>query len=178
MGVKKPPNLSRLSNIKFFLDKPKKYLTATEALQKLQRYCAYQDRCHQEVRSKLLDLGVYGDTLEEIIVELIAEKFLDEERYARSYARGKFRMKRWGRNRIKRELKSKGVTEYCIRKGLSEIEEDEYMAALTEIINKKTEALRQKEDNPFIRNKKVAEYAMSRGYEGDLVWELVKGLED
>ncbi len=160
------------------MDKPKKYLTAFEALQKLQRYCAYQDRCHQEVRSKLLDLGIYGDTLEEIIVELITEKFLDEERYARSYARGKFRIKRWGRNRIKRELKAKGVTDYCIRKGLTEIDEEEYGHALVDIINKKSEALRQKESNVFLRNKKVAEYAMSRGYEGDLVWEVVRSLAE
>ncbi|GJM31672.1 MAG: recombinase RecX [Saprospiraceae bacterium] len=156
------------------MEKPKKYLTPAEALLKLQRYCAYQDRCHREVRTKLLELGVYGDALEEIIVELIAEKFLDEERYARSYARGKFRIKRWGRNRIKRELKSKGVTEYCIRKGMEEIDETEYIEVLTDILTKKAEALSTKESQAFLRNKKVAQYAMSRGFEGELVWEVLR----
>ena len=75
----------------------KKYVSLDKALQKLQRYCAYQDRCHQEVRAKLLSLGVYGDEMEEIIVSLIEDKFLDEERFARSFARGKFRLKQWGR---------------------------------------------------------------------------------
>ena len=106
--------------------KPKKYTSPEDALKKLQRYCAYQDRCHKEVRSKLLDLGVYGDELEAIIAELVTENFLNEERFARSYARGKFRMRQWGKKRIVRELKVRDISEYCIRKALLEIEEDVY----------------------------------------------------
>ena len=112
------------------------------ALQKMQRYCAFQERCHSEVRQKLLELSVYGDTLEEIIAELIADNYLNEERFARSYARGKFRTKAWGRNRIKQELKMRRVSEYCIRKGLEEIEEDDYLATLEKVIHKKLEELR------------------------------------
>ena len=114
----------------------KKYISKDDALSKLQRYCAYQDRCHQEVRSKLLDLGIYGDDLEEIISDLISENFLNEERYARSYARGKFRIKRWGRMRIQQELKQRKISAYCLRKAMEEIEEEEYEQTLRTILEK------------------------------------------
>ena len=115
----------------------KKYHTREQALQKLQRYCAYQDRCHAEVRTKLLSLGIYGDDLEEIIVELIGENYLNEERFARSYARGKFRFKCWGRIRITQELKSRRISDYLIRKALEEIDETEYRQALYDLLDKK-----------------------------------------
>jgi regulatory protein len=108
------------------LQKKKKYISKDDALLKLQAYCAYQDRCHSEVRSKLLDLGIYGDDLEDIIVALIEDNFLNEERYARSYARGKFRIKQWGRLRIRRELKFRKISDYCIRKAMEEIDENDY----------------------------------------------------
>lgn len=150
----------------------KKYLSKDEALAKLQRYCAYQDRCHQEVRSKLLELGVYGDDLEEIIADLIQERFLDEERFARSFARGKFRIKKWGRIRIRKELKIRDVSAYSLRKALTEIEEAEYRKTLKEIILKKNSLLKEPDD--FIRRNKLAQYAISRGFETALAWEVVK----
>ena len=116
----------------------KKYHSKEEALDKLQRYCAYQDRCHQEVRSKLLDLGIYGEDLEEIIVQLISDNFLNEERFARSYARGKFRIKRWGRNRIWQELQKRQISDYCLRKAMEEIDEAEYQKTLWELLEKKS----------------------------------------
>ena len=149
-----------------------KYISQDEALQKLQRYCAYQDRCHQEVRSKLLKLGIYGDELEEIIVSLIEEKFLDEERFARSFARGKFRIKQWGRLRIVRELKRKDISAYCLKKALEEIEEEKYLSTLREVIDKKDRLLR--ETNPFKRKQKLAQHAIRRGYEPALVWAVLK----
>lgn len=152
--------------------KEKKFHTKEEALDKLQRYCAYQDRCHLEVRTKLLDLGIYGDDLEEVIVELIRENFLNEERFARSYARGKFRMKRWGRNRIKRELKFRQISAYCLRKAMEEIDEDEYQEVLTTILTKKIAST--KAANDFLRKSKAGAYAISRGYEPGLVWEIIK----
>ena len=151
----------------------KKYLTKEQALQKLQRYCAYQDRCHSEVRTKLLDLGVYGDTLEEIMAELIVERFLDEERFAKSYARGKFRLKKWGRVRIRRELKLRKISAYCIKKGLAEIEEEEYLQVLQSILQEKMEQSRRKYDD-FQSRHKAALYAQQRGYEMGLVWEILK----
>lgn len=151
----------------------KKYISRDEALQKLQRYCAYQDRCHRDVRTKLLDLGVYGDELEEIMTDLIRENFLNEERFARSFARGKFRLKQWGRNRILRELKMRDISEYCIRKAMEEIDEDEYMQTLREVLNKKARTL--KEADVFKRNQKLAQHAIRRGFEAELVWEMVRG---
>lgn len=150
----------------------KKYLSKAEALQKMQRYCAYQDRCHQEVRSKLLELGVYNADLEEIIVELIEEKFLDEERFARSFARGKFRIKQWGRKRIEQELKQRQISAYCIRKALEEIEQTEYEESLLAILEKKNRQLN--EADSFKRKNKLAQFALQRGFEGELVWKLLE----
>ncbi len=155
--------------------KPKKYHTKEEALDKLQRYCVYQDRCHQEVRSKLLDLGVYGDDLENVITDLIAENFLNEERFACSYARGKFRMKRWGRIRIKQELKRRQISAYCLRKAMEEIDEEEYLKVLREMLEKKLKTV--KGPNQFQRNGKAGTYAIGKGYESHLVWETIKSLQ-
>ena len=149
----------------------KKYHTREQALQKLQRYCAYQDRCHAEVRTKLLSLGIYGDDLEEIIVELIGENYLNEERFARSYARGKFRFKCWGRIRITQELKSRRISDYLIRKALEEIDETEYRQALYDLLDKKLALISA--DNDFEKKQKLAGYAQRRGFEGELIWETV-----
>lgn len=149
----------------------KKYLSKAEALVKLQRYCAYQERCHREVRSKLLELGIYGQTLEEIMADLIQENFLNEERFARSFARGKFRMKQWGRNRIVRELKMRDISAYCIRKAMEEIREDDYLKTLSEVLERR--ATHISETNDFARKSKLAQYAMSRGFEVELVWQAL-----
>lgn len=149
----------------------KKYTSKADALVKLQRYCAYQDRCHQEVRSKLIELGCYGQDLEEVIANLIEEKFLDEERYARSFARGKFRMKQWGRSRIRQELKLRNISDYCIRKAMEEISEQDYLNTLMEVLEKR--ALQIAEADDFARKGKLAQYAMSRGFEAELVWQLL-----
>ena len=107
------------------------------ALSKLQKYCAYQERCHQEVRSKLIELKIYGDDLEEIIAELISDNFLNEERFAIAYAGGKFRMKKWGKVRIRIELKKRKISDYCIKKAMQEIDEEGYMEGLYKVIEKK-----------------------------------------
>ncbi|MEY3367515.1 MAG: regulatory protein RecX [Bacteroidota bacterium] len=155
----------------------KKYLSKEQALTKLQQFCAYQDRCHKEVRGKLLDLGVYGSDLEDIMVALIQDKFLDEERFARSFARGKFRMKGWGRNRITRELKMRQVSDYCIRKALSEIDAVEYLDMLNELLEKKM-ALLGKGLSPFARRNKLVQYALQQGFEAELVWEVLGDMEE
>lgn len=151
-----------------------KWISKTDGLKKLQRYCAYQDRCHQEVRKKLIDIGIYGDDLEDIIVDLIEDDFLNEERFARSYARGKFRMKKWGRSRIKRELKQRRISDYCIRKAMEEIEEPVYMKTLEEQIFKKLATL--KETEPYQQRRKIADHLIRRGYEVPLVWNQVIAL--
>lgn len=151
----------------------KGYITFEQAVKKLQHYCAYQDRCHYEVRSKLLDLGVYGDTLEEVIAELVKDNFLNEERYARSYARGKFRMKKWGKQKITRNLKMKKISAYCIRKAMTEIDQDEYEAVLDEIILNR---MGEKEDWDYQLFQKTGKYVLSRGYESELVWRKISKL--
>jgi regulatory protein len=149
-----------------------KYLSYDDALKKLEHYCAYQDRCHSEVRSKLLDLGIYGDDLERIITDLIAEDFLNEQRFAESYARGKFRIKKWGRYKITTQLKMKRVSAYCIKKGLQEIDEEEYLETLTNLLKKKLG------DNPSFEEKgKAAKYVINKGYESQLVWEVIKTIK-
>ncbi len=150
------------------------WVTKEDALAKMQRYCAYQDRCHQEVRSRLLDMGVYGDWLEEIILRLIEENFLNEERFARSFARGKFRIKQWGRNRILQELKQRNISGYCIRKALEEIDERDYRRTLETLLLKKAETL--PEEGPFNRNNKLARYAVGRGFEAELTWQAIGDL--
>ena len=155
-------------------NKSKKYLSKQEGLQKLQRYCAYQDRCHQEVRSKLIELGIYGDDLEEIIVELIEENFLNEERFARSYARGKFRFNCWGRIKITRELKMRKVSDYLIRKALEEIPETDYQQELYQFLERKLPLIKAKND--FERKQKLAAYAQRRGFESEYIWQTVNEL--
>lgn len=145
------------------------------ALEKLRRYCVYQDRCHQEVRHKLLSIKVYGDELEEIITELIKDNFLNEERFARSYARGKFRMKKWGKNKIKQQLKLKNVSAYCIKKGLEEIEDEDYILTLKSILQSQLD--KNHHQKPAIRKQKVIKYAISRGYETNLVLAALSDLE-
>jgi regulatory protein len=138
-------------------------------------YCAYQERTQDEVRQRLKDWNVFGDDAEEIIAELITENFLNEERFAKTYAGSKFRVKKWGRNKILQELKRRNLSDYCIKKGLEEIDEEEYFLVLQALLHKKLHSLRT-EPNEFIKKKKASEYAMRKGFEGDLVWEILKGI--
>lgn len=142
--------------------------------ERIMRYCAYQERCHAEVRRKLSDLGVRRDEADELIVFLISEGFLNEERFARSFARGRFRLKRWGRIKIVRELEARGLSSACIRIGLKEIGEEEYQASLEELLSRKAGEVG--DENLFVRRDKIAEYAIRKGFEPDMVWEALKEL--
>jgi len=148
----------------------KKYISADEALRKLQSYCAYQERCQQEVKAKLIELGVYGDTVDIIMGQLIEDNFLNEERFAIMYAGGKFRVKQWGRVRIKQELKQRQISEYCIKKAMQEIPEDDYRKTLTLVLEKKKESSTEN-DIRLIRQKLIS-YGLQRGYEIALVTEI------
>ena len=138
----------------------------------MMKYCAYQDRCHKEVKDKLIEIEVYGEELDELMCILVAEKFLDEERFARSFARGKFRIKKWGRWKIKQELKRKRVSEYCIKKAMEELEEYDYEGQLRALLEKKSKVLR--ESDPFKRKGKLAKFAQSKGFESALIWTILK----
>ena len=115
----------------------KKHLTKEQALQKLKHYCAYQERCHSEVKEKLYHLGVWKKDHDEITAALIEENYLNEERFALAFAGGKFRLKQWGRVKIKQALKQKRVSEYCIKKALKEIDEKTYRKTLEKLATKK-----------------------------------------
>lgn len=151
-----------------------KRLSPEEAKAKILRYCAYQERSHKEVKDKLYSFGLFSSDVNELIAHLITEGFLNEERFARAFAGGKFRMKKWGRLRIVRELESKGLTANCIRIGLREIDQADYEKSLQSIIQKKAAELG--EVDLFARRDKIARFAMQKGYEPDLVWQKVKAL--
>lgn len=147
-------------------------LTPQQALLKLANYCAYQERSHFEVKNKLAELGVYYENADEVIVELITQNYLNEERFAKAFAGGKFRIKKWGRNKIKQELKQKQVSDYCIQQGLKEIDYDDYLAVLKqEAIDK---YFKIKEKNILVKANKTAQYLISRGFEPDLTWDVIK----
>lgn len=142
------------------------------ALEKLRHYCAYQERCHQEVRSKLLSLKVYGDELEEVISSLISDNFLNEERFARSYARGKFRMKQWGRIKIKQELKKRRISDYCIRKAMTEIDEEEYLQTIHDLTQKYDE--QHVADSKRAKDKKRIAFLQRKGFEIGLILDHLR----
>jgi regulatory protein len=150
-------------------------LTPQQALQKIKHYCAYQERCHQEVKDKLYGYGLNTKEVDELLSKLIEENYLNEERFAIHFAGGKFRMKHWGRVKIKYELKQKRVTDYCIRKALASIEEDQYMEALNKHLTDKLRRLGS-EKNIFIRKRKLQDYLMQKGFETDLIREAIAAI--
>ena len=145
----------------------KMQLTKEQALQKLKHYCGYQERCHSEVKEKLYSLGVWKKEHDEIMATLIEEGYLNEERFAIAFAGGRFRMKQWGRVKIKYELKQKQVSDYSIKKALDQINEEEYMATLQKLAAKKYAAL--KTEQWLARKKKMADYLQQKGYELNLI---------
>lgn len=147
-------------------------LSPEKALVKAQKYCAYQERSQQEVRDKLYSWGLHRKDVEHIVSELISSNFLKEERFASAFAGGKFRVKKWGRNKIKIALEQKKVSEPLIKKALKEISDKDYQKALKEVLTSKAKSI--SETNPFKKNYKLASYAISRGYEPELVWEMVR----
>ena len=151
-----------------------KTITKEQAFQKLKHYCAYQERCHKEVKEKLYSFGLYKRDVEELISRLIEENYLNEERFACQFAGGKFRMKQWGKVKIEHELKQKQISAYCIKKGLREIPDDDYHQTLQRIATKKFETL--KEETTYIQRGKLTEYLLMKGYERELVNAVVKTL--
>ena len=149
----------------------KKFVSNREALVKLMKFCAYQERTQNEARQKLFELGIYGCDAEEIIVKLITENFINEERYAKAYASGKFRQNKWGRVKIKAGLKAAGLSEYCIKKGLEQIDADDYDVTLTKLIEAKANSM--KGEKIFVKKQKIAQYLLGKGYENDLIWETL-----
>lgn len=149
-------------------------MTVNEAKIKLYRFCAYQERCHQDVETKLHDLGIRGDEADEVIHHLISEGFLNEERFAKAFANGKFRQKQWGRIKITNELEQRNLSRHCIQAGLREIGDDEYVATLKNLLSKKAPGIEA--DNVFTLRDRLSRYALQKGFEADIVWRELKVL--
>ena len=148
-----------------------KVYTVKEATERIQSYCAIQDRCQWEIERKMKEWGVSEIIIENILTDLILEKFVDEQRFSESFCRGKFRIKRWGKVKIKNELKIKKISNNCIDKGLLQIEKKEYMKVLKDLYIKKRDSL--KDTNQFIRKGKIAKHLQQKGFESKLIWELI-----
>lgn len=153
-------------------EKSKKIFSKKEAYKKVGDYCAFQERCQQEVRNKLYLWGLHKEDVEAMIADLISDGFINEERFSKAFAGGKFRIKKWGRVKIADELKHRNISDYCIKSAMDEIDNREYLKTLNEIIRKK--AKEKTGNNKFSKYAKVAAYAISRGYESDVVWDIIR----
>ncbi len=142
-------------------------LTPSQALQKIKIFCAYQERSHQEVKDKLYSFGLYRMEVENILAELISENYLNEERFAKMFAGGKYRMKQWGRIKIINELKLKRVSPYNINIAIHEINENDYLQTLEKLALKKWQSL--KADQYILREVKTTKYLMQKGFEVNLI---------
>ncbi len=154
--------------------KAPKPVTVTEAIKKMEYYCAYQERCHRDVLQKLKTMSLIPEAKEKILLHLLEHNFLNEERFAKSYSRGKFVIKKWGRQRIIRELKNKEISAYNIKNALLEIPEADYMSTFHELAEKKCKSIQ--ESNAFKKRKKLMDYLAYRGWETHLIYEKVQEL--
>ena len=155
--------------------KPTPIIDEKAALTKAEHYCAYQERSQQEVRDKLYEWGLHSVQVENLIVHLIQTNFLNEARFANAYVQGKFNQKGWGKQKIKQGLKFKKVSDALIKKALNTIDCDDYSNTLKQILEKKARLLGEKD--PFKKRYKLHQYALSRGYETDIVSDILKNSE-
>lgn len=151
----------------------RKNIGVQTATQKIRRYCAYQERNHREVRGKLFNMGLSSREADEVIAGLINENFLNEERYAIAFAGGKFRMLHWGKIKIRYVLKQKGISDYCIKKGLQQIDCDDYYKTLVNLAEKKYPVLK---GTILVKQLKLKKYLSEKGFEQDLINDVVKNL--
>jgi regulatory protein len=156
----------------------RKQLTKEQALQKLRHYCAYQERCHVEVKEKLYSFGLRKQMVEESLAQLIEEDYLNEERFAIQFAGGKFRMKQWGRVKIKHALKQKQVSAYCINKALKELDAEDYDKTLHKLAKQKWSTIKGEGVNLFVKMAKTTDYLLQKGFESELVQQAVNGLKE
>ncbi|MCU0441530.1 MAG: RecX family transcriptional regulator [Bacteroidia bacterium] len=149
-------------------------LTPKQALLKAAAYCAYQERCYQEVEAKLAEWGITGVDAGNLLITLSEQNYLNEERFAKAFAGGKFRVKQWGKIKIMRELKLRNVSDYCIKQGLLQIDDGHYLETIHQLAQSKLDSL--KETNIFARKQKAAQYLIAKGYEANLVWNVINQL--
>lgn len=154
---------------------PQKSYTVEEAQKNMERYCAYQERCHKEVQQKLRNMKMIPEAINLITTQLIEDNYLNETRFAKAFARGKFNTKKWGRQRIVRELKARDIGQYNIKIALKEISEEAYLQTFEKLAQKRIQQL-ETEKNFNKKKKKLADYLFYRGWEPELVWEKVREL--
>jgi regulatory protein len=156
------------------MNEPYKSYTVEEAKRKLEHYCVYQDRCHEEVQQKLKSLNMIPQAADAIIVHLIEHNFLNEERFACSFARGKFRIKHYGKRRIVNELKMRGISKYNIDKALKEINEDEYIETFNALAEKQWSATNDR--SILTKKKKVTDFLLRKGFESNMIYDKIATL--
>jgi regulatory protein len=156
----------------------RKQLTKEQALQKLRHYCAYQERCHVEVKEKLYSFGLRKQMVEESMAQLIEEDYLNEERFAIQFAGGKFRINQWGQVKIKHALKQKQVSDYCIKKALKELDAADYEKTLHKLAKKKWDSIKGQGVNGFAKMAKTTDYLLQKGFEAELVRGAVQALKE
>ena len=152
-----------------------KQYNVREVIERIQSFCAIQDRSQFEVKNKMKSWGVEEYIIDNILSDLITEKFIDDHRFAISFCRGKFRIKKWGKIKIINELKKKNILHIYISKGIQEINDTEYMQELNIQFQKKKNNINEK--NEFIKNKKIASYLINKGYESNFVWDKIRQLK-
>jgi regulatory protein len=147
----------------------KKVYHIDEAQAKMENYCAYQERCHMEVEQKLREMQLIPEAVEKIMLHLFQHDFINETRFAKAYARGKFSIKKWGKNRIVNELKKRKISVFNINQALLEINDEDYYKSFDELAQKRLHQI--KESNKYKKRKKLADYLLYRGWESDLVYQ-------
>tara|TARA_B100001142_G_scaffold308921_1_gene340932 strand:+ start:2003 stop:2476 length:474 start_codon:yes stop_codon:yes gene_type:complete len=155
------------------VNKIKSY-TLAQAQKKLEYYCAYQERCHKEVIAKLKTLGMIPSVIDKIISELIKANYLNETRFTQSFVRGKFRIKKWGKNRILQELKVRDISSFNIKLGMKEISDDNYQKTFYELFEKRRREVKQLTKTE--QKKKIFSYMSYRGWENSKVYEALRDL--
>ena len=154
----------------------KKYVTEEDALKKIKHYCAYQERCHSEVKEKLYSFGLYKQQVENILSKLIEDNYLNEERFAIAFAGGKFRMKHWGRKKIEYELRQKQVSTFCIKLALKAIDEEDYHSSLLKLATAKWNSV--SDEVVYARVAKTYAYLLQKGYESSLIQQQLKQIQN
>lgn len=152
----------------------KKSYTVDELQKKMEYYCVYQDRCYQEVERKMNEHQLIPEAKEKILLHLMQHDFLNEERFSKSFARGKFRIKNWGKQRIIRELKTKNISNYNINSALKEIDDEDYLETIYRITKNRNHTIT--ENNIYKRKKKLQDFLLRKGYEYDLIFKIVNAV--
>lgn len=157
------------------MQQPHRTYTVDEARVRLERYCAMEDRCHKQVEEKLREMNLIPEAVDQILYHLLTNNYLNEERFARTFARSKFNQKQWGKNRIIRELKMRDISKFNIDAALTEIEDKKYYEVF-DTLSRKRLAQINKEPNKYKKRKKLADYLLYRGWPSDWIYEKAKEL--